>query len=87
MEKDQVVQVFLITFASNLVVNYILSNNLFYFLITILMFLSSLYLGIVVENKYNIIYKISNISWNRINNIFEKEVTQKECVDSDSDEE
>lgn len=87
MEKDQVVQVFLITFASNLVVNYILSNNLFYFLITILMLFSSLYLGIVVENKYNIIYKISNITCNRINNIFEKDevIQQKQCLHSDEE--
>jgi len=87
MEKDQVVQVFLITFASNLVVNYILSNNLLYFLITILMLFSSLYLGIVVENKYNIIYKISNISWNRINNLFKKDevIQQKQCLHSDEE--
>jgi len=87
MEKDQVVQVFLITFASNLVVNYILSNNLFYFIITILMLFSSLYLGIVVENKYNIIYKISNISLNKINNLFKKDevIQQKECLHSDEE--
>ena len=51
------------------------------------MLISSLYLGIVVENKYNIIYKISNITWNRINNIFEKDVLQKEqSLNSNSDE-
>lgn len=67
MENTQIINMFVITSLSNIIVNLILQNNVIHYLLVLLLSSATFALGVFCESKFNIVKKIKNFNLKKIN--------------------
>ena len=91
MDNSQIINIFVITSISNIIVNLILQNNVIYSILVLLLSSTTFGLGVLCENKFNIVKKIKNFNLKKINQTLNEPLVEpngrKLSVDSFSDSE
>ena len=89
MDNSQIINIFAITSVSNILVNFMLQNNLIYSIFILILVSGSFVLGIVSENKLNLVRKLRNFNIKKINETLNEPLAAANHtnVNSDSDSE
>ncbi len=83
MENTQIINIFVITSLSNIIVNLILQNNVFYSVLVLLLSSATFALGVFCEFKFNIVKKIKNFNLKKINETLNE--SMDESLDSETE--
>ena len=83
MENIQIINIFVITSLSNIIVNLILQNNVIYSVLVLLLSSATFALGVFCESKFNIVKKIKNFNLKKINETLNE--SMDESLDSESE--
>ena len=83
MENIQIINIFVITSLSNIIVNLILQNNVIYSVLVLLLSSATFALGVFCESKFNIVKKIKNFNLKKINETLNE--SMDENLDSESE--